>query len=262
MIKFNTATNILIFINLITFVLQSLLGIDLIQIYGLKSFASGLFKPYQIFTHLFVHSNFMQLLSNIFAFYNFGPIIENTLSSQTFIRFYIIAGVGSALIYSSLNYIEISKKKTIVTNYILQPSPEEFEKCINKLGKLSPALYRFKESFYSHQTDENYIKQSISIAKELYRKKTDISIIGSTAVTFALMTAVALLFPNMKMLIMLFPIPIKTKYFVTLYAVYEIYSTIKDNQTDNIAHIAHICGIVLSFIFIKLWMRRNNINPS
>jgi membrane associated rhomboid family serine protease len=258
--RLHSITITLIIITIGIFATQQLLEVDMINLLGLRNFASDLFKPYQLFTHLFVHANFMHLLNNTFAFYTFGPIIESTLGNKDFLKFYLITGLGSALIYSSITHIELSKKKNMIITYTLSPSPEAFEHCINQFDKPNIALNKFTDNFYLNPHQDNYIRQSINILQLLYKNKADTPVIGSSGIAFALMTAMAMIFPNLKLFIILFPLPIKAKYFVAAYGLYELYSGIKYNH-DNVAHFAHIAGIIISFIFTKWWMHKTKTTP-
>jgi membrane associated rhomboid family serine protease len=70
----------LIIINVIFLALQFTLErmqIDLSQYLGLHYWRSDYFKPWQLLTHMFMHGNFMHLLSNMFALWMFGSVLEN-----------------------------------------------------------------------------------------------------------------------------------------------------------------------------------------
>jgi len=67
-----------------------------------------------------------------------------------------------------------------------------------------------------------------------------------------------MLFPNTK-LYLYFLFPIKAKYFVIGYGLLELFSGISNVQGDNIAHFAHLGGMLFGFILIKYWQKRSNI---
>ena len=62
-----------------------------------------------------------------------------------------------------------------------------------------------------------------------------------------------MLFPNIKLQLMFVPIPIKAKYFVMGYGVIELLMGINNAESDNIAHFAHLGGMLFGFILIKMW---------
>ena len=74
MFRIPTITKNLLIINLIaffaTFVLQ-LRGVDLANVGGLHFFMASDFHLYQLVTYLFLHANFMHILSNMFGLWHF-----------------------------------------------------------------------------------------------------------------------------------------------------------------------------------------------
>jgi membrane associated rhomboid family serine protease len=79
--------------------------------------------------------------------------------------------------------------------------------------------------------------------------------IGASGAIFGILVAFGVLFPNTEMLLLFFPIPIKAKYFVTIYVVLELYNGIAMNPGDNVAHFAHLGGALFGFILVKIWNR-------
>ena len=59
------------------------------------------FKPYQIFTSMFLHApsfqNFFHILFNMFALFMFGRVLENVWGPKKFLFFYLACGVGAAV---------------------------------------------------------------------------------------------------------------------------------------------------------------------
>jgi membrane associated rhomboid family serine protease len=64
-----------------------------------------------------------------------------------------------------------------------------------------------------------------------------------------------MLFPN-ALIYLYFFFPLKAKYFVFFYGLFELYSGIANNPEDNVAHFAHLGGMLIGFILIKLWRVR------
>jgi membrane associated rhomboid family serine protease len=88
--------------------MESSMGIHLTQILGLHYFSSELFAPYQFITYMFMHGGFSHLFFNMFAIWMFGSAIENYWGPKRFIIYYIITGIGAALLHYVIVYIEIS----------------------------------------------------------------------------------------------------------------------------------------------------------
>jgi len=65
-----------------------------------------------------------------------------------------------------------------------------------------------------------------------------------------------MLFPNAELMLMFIPIPIKAKYLVAGYGAIELFSGIHNSAADNVAHFAHIGGMLFGFILIMIWKVR------
>ena len=83
--------------------------------------------------------------------------------------------------------------------------------------------------------------------------------IGASGAVFGLLAGFGMLFPNTQLFLLFPPIPIKAKYFVIGYAIFELYAGVFPSQGDNVAHFAHLGGAIIGYIIIKYW-RKNNIN--
>lgn len=81
--------------------------------------------------------------------------------------------------------------------------------------------------------------------------------IGASGACYGILLGFGMTFPEERILLLIPPIPIKAKYFVVGYAVIEMLSAI--TSTGNIAHFAHLGGMLFGFFLIRYW-RRNNRN--
>ena len=79
--------------------------------------------------------------------------------------------------------------------------------------------------------------------------------LGASGALFGLLFAFAYLFPNTELLLLFIPFPIKAKYFVFLYAMYELYQGVHRTPGDNVAHFAHLGGLLIGFVILKIWER-------
>jgi membrane associated rhomboid family serine protease len=77
--------------------------------------------------------------------------------------------------------------------------------------------------------------------------------VGASGAIFGILMAFGLLFPNTELYLLFFPFPIKAKYFVTFYGLYELYAGLQNAQSDNVAHFAHLGGMLFAFILLKYW---------
>jgi membrane associated rhomboid family serine protease len=83
--------------------------------------------------------------------------------------------------------------------------------------------------------------------------------IGASGAIFGILAAFAMMFPNVELMFLFIPVPIKAKYLVPIYAVLELFFGIANFSSDNIAHFAHLGGAIVGFILIKIW-KKNQFN--
>ncbi len=84
------------------------------------------------------------------------------------------------------------------------------------------------------------------------------SMVGASGAVYGVLTAFGVLFPNLEMMLLFPPIPIKAKYLVMILGGIAIYSGFSANPGDNTAHFAHLGGIVVAFILLQFWRGRGN----
>lgn len=101
----------LLIVNVLVFLTQNLLPAGLkgwfYETFAL-SFPVGIKTLFQLVSYMFMHANFTHLFFNMFALWMFGRIVEYDLGSKRFLTYYLICGVGAALIQLGVNYAEIS----------------------------------------------------------------------------------------------------------------------------------------------------------
>ena len=89
----------LLIINALVFLATSLLPVgDRLVHYGALSLGVPWFHTYQYVTYMFIHANFEHLFFNMFALWMFGRTLEYRLGSQRFLIYYMVCGIGAALI--------------------------------------------------------------------------------------------------------------------------------------------------------------------
>lgn len=80
-------------------------------------------------------------------------------------------------------------------------------------------------------------------------------LLGASGSVFGLLVAFAMMFPNTE-LQLYFVIPVKAKYLVIGYAAFELYNGFFAH--DNVAHFAHLGGLVVGIIIMLIWKRNKN----
>lgn len=246
----------LLILNITVFLVQSSLRIDLIDVLGLRCVLSTYFKPYQFFTHLVVHTSLGHLFSNMFALLIFGPTLEYTLNARKFTFLYIMTGLGAAALYASIQYFEVKNLAHLYHTYLIQPNPKNFVSYLKEFPlNIYETLYSFIAAFREQPDNVAYITESKEIIGQLYSLKVDMPTAGASGSIFGIFTAFAMLFPNVELFLFFIPLPIKAKYVIAIYGMYELYAGILANPADNVAHFAHLGGILFAYLFIRWWKK-------
>lgn len=71
---------------------------EYMQLWWTDAFNAPEFHSYQFVTYMFLHAGFGHLFSNMFALWMFGRSLEYELGSQRFLTYYMVCGIGAALI--------------------------------------------------------------------------------------------------------------------------------------------------------------------
>lgn len=249
----------LLIINVVVFFLGSMLQMDLTAMFGLRNFHSENFKPYQIVTYMFLHGDLGHLFSNMFGLFMFGSMLERVWGANRFLFFYFFTGIGAGLLYLGINYYEMDKVQKAIAIYTDHPSPESFLGYVNKyVGDLTLGSNEFINNFKANPTDKSIIKETLSFIQADYLRQLNIPMVGASGAIFGILMAFGYLFPNTEMMLLFFPFPIKAKYFVTFYGLYELYAGIQRSQGDNVAHFAHLGGMLFAIILLKYWGTERN----
>lgn len=234
----------LLIINALFFLATFLLSakdIDLINILGLYYLKSDLFQPYQIISHMFMHGRVMQggiwhILFNMYALWMFGRVLEQVWGSKRFFIYYIATGLGAAFLHQFVQYVQT---EMIVNQLVAIGISQEEIKELVIYGKYNPGILEYISK------DKLYNLYSI------YHTP----VVGASGAVFGLLLAFGMIFPNVKLMLMFIPIPIKAKYFVIVYGLAELYFGFANNPNDNIAHFAHLGGMLFGIILILMWKK-------
>ncbi len=256
--------NILMFAA--TWVLKNRLNIDLNNMLGLHYISAPNFYPHQFVTYLFMHGDFSHLFFNMFAVWMFGSTLENLWGPKRFLIYYFITGFGAALIQYLVFYIEISPVVDSINAVHSKITVQNFEALVNSGDFQSKVSYEFVRDY------DNFVRQYNSAMQDSPSKALSLAsqflidfkhqylnshvVIGASGALFGLLLAFGMLFPN-TLLYVYFLVPIKAKWFVAIYGGIELISGLRSNPMDNVAHFAHLGGMLFGFIMIVIWKRNH-----
>ncbi|OFX88347.1 MAG: hypothetical protein A2W99_07705 [Bacteroidetes bacterium GWF2_33_16] len=253
----------LILINVImllaTWVVGNVYNIELNSILGLYYFKSDLFEPYQIVTHMFMHGGLMHLFFNMFALYMFGRVLETVWGSKRFFIYFIVTGLGAAVLHSLVIHIQMQSILNDATAYLNTPTPETFAIFIKEhFNEYYSQIYKtLLDNWYSNPDDTQYIAMSQQYIADLMNFKMNIPTVGASGAVFGVLLAFGMLFPNTELMLLFPPIPIKAKWFVIFYGGLELWLGLTQ-PGSNIAHFAHLGGMLFGFILIKYWSKKRS----
>ena len=219
--------------------------------FSLYDFRSPNFRYYQFLTHMFMHGDWMHLFSNMFSLFIFGPMLESKWGSQRFLTFYLITGLGASVLFAGVRNYELNQLREDTATYINTPSPVGLLQYQEKY--LENKYLEVAEAFRKEPNNVDLISATVDLVKRTYNFMINVPMLGASGAVFGILMAFGMLFPNTELMLLFFPFPIKAKYFVMLYGAYEIYAGIQRMPGDNVAHYAHLGGMLFAYILIKVW---------
>lgn len=251
----------LLIINGLMLLLKIVMGLDVFgrsnldNILGLHVLGSPDFKPWQVLTHMFMHAGpgsggqdwFFHIASNMFALYMFGPPIERVMGPKRFLTYYLVCGLGAAALQMGFSYMEVAQHVQQLTQAGVDLMDVK-RMVIAARGSVDDANVVLNEIIRAHPGTSE-------IAQQVFQDYIGV-MVGASGAIFGLLLAFAMLFPNTELMLLFLPIPIKAKYFVILYGLWELYAGVRQSTGDNVAHYAHLGGLLFGLILILHWRRQ------
>jgi membrane associated rhomboid family serine protease len=206
---------------------------DLSAIFALHNWQSELFKPWQLFTHMFMHGDFWHLIGNMFALWMFGSVLENLWGPKRFLTFYLICGLGAALIHMiSLHY----EMQRVYADYLTLQRNYSTESVVWFAEKYGLGM------------------QEMMNVNAYLKFRLDTATLGASGAVFGVLAAFVYLFPNTYIYLYFF-VPVKAKWIGLFYFGYEVFFALKNSAGDNVARWAHIGGAIVGLILVIMWNR-------
>jgi membrane associated rhomboid family serine protease len=188
--------------------------------FALHDIRSSFFKPHQIVTYMFLHGGFGHIFWNMLILWMFGSILENFWGPKRFLTFYIVCGIGAALLHLLVVYQELSTAFSSLNNLPI------------------------------HEQMAIRADPGVNINQPT---------LGASGAVFGCMVAFGLLFPN-SLVYIYFLIPVKAKWVVLAYVVYELFLGVSNNAGDNVAHWAHLGGGLVGLLLVFYWRKTDRKN--
>lgn len=189
------------------------------------------FNVLQPLTYMFMHSmtGLGHILFNMFALYMFGGVIERTVGSMRFLTYYMICGVGAALVQEAVWAVTLAGT---------------IEQGLAQLNNTSVAAMREFLAMHPDIMDSNF---------------NFFTTIGASGAIFGILLAFGMMFPNVPLYIMFIPVPVKAKWVVLGYGVIEVLLGMSEAR-DGVAHFAHLGGMLFGLLVILYWKKKFGSN--
>jgi membrane associated rhomboid family serine protease len=263
-----TVVKNLLIINGLIFLAQNTLqgpgsSFSIDDMFALHAWQSNLFQPWQLVTHLFMHGGFSHIFFNMLALWMFGAVLENVWGSKRFLTFYLVCGLGAALIHLLFLNWEFSP---VVNDYAtlarqhLTGSEYQSDVMIHFIQKYHIAFTTGTDELINEMraNPQNQFLMSnvFENITQFYQNSLNNATIGASGAVFGVLAAFGYLFPNTYLYIYML-VPVKAKWFVLFYGAIELYEGIQNSAGDNVAHWAHIGGAVVGLLIVMTWNKTN-----
>ena len=256
MMRITDTVKHLIIINVLLWIATMILadrGIGLIQYLGLYFPENNSFGIWQPITSMFMHSAVdpTHIIFNMIGLWMFGSALEERWGKVKFLSFYMITGVGAGLVHTLVNYYGVYSN----VNVLVEAGFNQTE-IFNVLNE---------GSFYYSPSWENFLTPD-QLVELLQSYNTPA--VGASGALYGVLVAFGMLYPNMELMLMFIPIPIKAKYFIPGLLLIDFIGGISGGLSffggGNVAHFAHLGGALFGFLlmwyFNKTQFNKNRWN--
>lgn len=231
----------LLIINIVLWLVCSLIpnfGNTIYDTLGLHYWGAANFNPIQPVTYMFLQAplgsgGLGHIFFNMFALYMFGRILEMTWGSYRFLLFYMVCGVGAAIVQEVVWLIEL---------------PSDYLQALAEQNSISLAEMR-----QLIETNPDAAAHGMKSLAAHYLT------IGASGAVFGLLLGFGCTYPNVPMYLFFIPVPIKAKYLVLGYAVLELIFGIS-GTLSSVAHYAHLGGMLFALPMIWYWHKKGMLH--
>ncbi|MCM1319574.1 MAG: rhomboid family intramembrane serine protease [Muribaculaceae bacterium] len=232
----------LLIINIAMWLICSLMpsfGETIYNTLGLHYWKSASFNPIQPITYMFLQAplgsgaGLGHIFFNMFALYMFGRILEMTWGARRFFIFYMVCGIGAAVVQEVVWMIEL---------------PSDYLHALAEQNGISIAQMQ-------QLIDANPQEASAAMKMMASHYLT----IGASGAVFGLLLGFGCTYPNVPMYLFFIPVPIKAKYLVIGYAVLELFFGVS-GTLSSVAHYAHLGGMLFALPLIWYWHKTGKLH--
>lgn len=233
---------------LASMLLPAKFGIDVTDILGMHYWESDKFHLYQLISYMFMHdtSSISHIFFNMFGLYMFGRILEQVWGPKKFLLYYMVTGIGAAIVQQLFWTIDFWGVSQAFSTAIAQNSG---------------AALVSQEGFLSHYFKFSNL-EALSAVDVMSMKTALFNLpvtVGASGALFGILLAFGWLFPEIKLVMIFFPVPIKARIFVLLYGLAELFLGVANFAGDSVAHFAHLGGMIFGVLLILYWRKKGTL---
>ncbi|MEI8074341.1 MAG: rhomboid family intramembrane serine protease [Bacteroidota bacterium] len=264
-----TVVKNLLIINGLFFLAQNTIGgqasgFSFENVFALHAWQSPLFKPWQLITHMFLHGDFGHIFGNMLALYMFGAVLENLWGPKRFLTFFIICGLGAALMHLLfLSYELVPMMKDYTAILVERSANSSQTTALFNFGMKYPHAFEGNPELVSIVANNpNNVEASNALYQYIasyYEANLNTATLGASGAVFGILAAFVYLFPN-TYIYLYFLVPIKAKWIGIGYFTWELFFAIRNSAGDNIARWAHVGGAIVGLIIVMTWNKKNKKN--
>jgi len=216
-----TATKNLIIINVLIWILTELeKNRVIISLCALYFPGSQAFHFWQPVTYMFMHGGFWHVFFNMYTLFIFGSVLERVWGTKKFLFFYFATGIGAALFYMGVQWLE---------------SLVYLERIANGVSGAVAELALLKS----------------------------VPTVGASGAIYGVLMGYAMLYPDSRLTLIFPPVTMTAKWFVIIFAVIELSTGLMNMSRvslgTGIAHFAHLGGLLVGYLIIMYWKRKNQM---
>jgi len=200
------------------------------------------FGFWQFISSMFMHGGVMHILFNMYALWAFGSPLETMWGRNKFLFFYFAAGLGAGIVYTLVNYYQ-------------------FNSILNELGTVGLTTNQIQ-----HILSSGDGATAINLGISMESLKTFYSIyhtpaVGASGAIYGILVAFAFKFPDVELIFMFIPFPIKAKFFIPAIVALDLFSGLTGFSIfgsfggGGIAHFAHVGGALVGYLLMLYFQK-------
>lgn len=234
-------TKNLIIINVIIWLAGMLfprLGNSIVDMLGLHFIGGSDFNPVQVISYMFIHDfrSPLHILFNMFTLWMFGRMMEQVWGSRRFFIYYMICGIGAALVQEGV--WALSWRQVYVDG----------------IAHINGLTYDSMRQI----VDSALATHDSGFVNAIAQYKNSMVTIGASGAVFGILLGFAFVFPNLPLYLFFIPVPIKAKYMVIGYAVIEFFLGV-GSSSSTVAHFAYLGGMLFGLLLLLYWKKKGTL---